>query len=89
MNRFVKQALHKLEFNCDMCSKSFSYENREEHWAICGVGIKCWLQNCNKKFDSLDALAEHWKIECPAMKVKCPQCEAKILRKDQADHNCG
>ena len=43
INRYVKQALYKLEFNCETCSKSFSYENREEHLATCGKVIKCCL----------------------------------------------
>ena len=37
----------------------------------------------------MDDLVEHWKEECPQVKVKCPECEAKILRIDTADHNCG
>ena len=85
------QSLNSTLFNCDKCSKQFTYEKRKEHWQSCGNEIKCKIPGCahaDRVFDFKESLRLHWLNECEAIELTCSNCGAKVKRGEVAGHRC-
>ena len=52
--------------------------------------MTCGLNECaSGKFESLEALADHWRNACQSIEVECNDCGQEFLRLFLGQHNCG
>ena len=89
VNNIVMNWLKSKLFKCNLCETQFTYENFEKHMQQdCELAkFRPDCQLCGQKeFDSEASIIEHWKQDCPRMKVVCERCTLEFHRNDE--HDC-
>lgn len=89
VNNIVMSWLNQKQFKCNLCQQTFSYEHFEEHMRK-GCEVARFRPDCQlcgtKDFENEDAIIEHWRNECPRMKVVCVRCSIEFHRDEP--HDC-
>lgn len=83
--------LNKIQFSCTTCQDSFAYVDRKEHYAGCGLVLRCLADGCSHfdtVFESRELLRKHWQEWCGAIDLECNSCKLTLKRPAAEGHQC-
>ena len=89
VNNIVMSWLNQKQFKCSLCETVFAFDRFEEHMRkeceLARFKPDCSLCSA-KDFAGEDAIVDHWRLNCPRMKVACMRCETEFHRDER--HDC-